>query len=234
MILSPMTNYVSLKELSEDDQPREKLLKNGSFSLSSAEILGILIGTGTTEKSAIQLCREILASVSNDLDKLALLSIQDLTKFKGIGPAKAVTLAAAFELGRRRKYAKKIKHPIIKVSKDIFELMKPRFEDVSLEEFYVILLNRAHKVLSVELVSKGGFNSTSVDGKVIFKKAFQHNASALILCHNHPSGNPLPSRADIEITRKLKSFGLFIDLPIVDHVIIAEDSFFSFSDQNLF
>lgn len=225
--------YLSLKNLNKDDQPREKLMEKGRSALSNAEIIGILIGSGTKDKSAVQLCQEILASVGNDLNKLARLTIHDLMKFKGIGMAKAVTIAAALELGRRRNTENKEEYPVIKSSKDIYNHVKFRFEDLDHEEFYIIILNRANKVKSVELISKGGISGTVVDGKIIFKKALEQTASSIILCHNHPSGNLSPSQADITLTKKVKDFGALIDLPVLDHLIITDDSYFSFADEGI-
>jgi DNA repair protein RadC len=225
--------YLSLKELSKDDQPREKLMEKGRAALSNAEIIGILIGSGTKEKSAVQLCQEILASVGNDLNKLARLSVHDLMKFKGIGMAKAVTIAAALELGRRRDTEEREEYPIIKSSKDVYNHVKYRFEDLDHEEFYIVILNRANKVKSVELISKGGVSGTVVDGKIIFKKALEQTASSIILCHNHPSGNLKPSQADISLTKKVKEFGALIEMPILDHLIVTDVSYYSFADEGI-
>lgn len=226
--------YRSIKELSKDDRPREKLIDHGRSSLSNAEIIAILIGSGSTEKSAVQLSREILDFVENDLDKLARLSIYDLMKFKGIGMAKAVSIAAALELGRRKQNSTRSKSVQITASKDVYEHVKERFMDLSHEEFYVVMLNRANKVKSVELISMGGISGTVVDGKIVFKKALEQTASAIILCHNHPSGNLKPSQADMDLTQKLKAFGKMIDLPVLDHLIITDDGYFSFADEGVF
>ena len=230
---NPKVNYLSLKNLSEDDRPREKLMKHGRSSLSNAEIIGILIGSGTTEKSAVQLSREILMSVDTDLDKLARLSVYDLMKFKGIGVAKAVTIAAALELGRRKQNEVRKNDMMVKSSIDIYKQIKERFQDLNHEEFYIVLLNRANKIKSVELISKGGISGTAVDGKVIFKKALEQSASGVVLCHNHPSGNLQPSRSDIELTKKMKIFGKMIELPILDHLIITDDHYYSFADEGI-
>ena len=232
-ICSDMFVYTPLKELATDDRPREKLVHKGSSSLSDSEIMAILLGSGTYKKSAVELSREILKSVDNDLNKLARLSIHDLKKFKGIGEAKAITIVAALELGRRKKNEAAIKVLTVRSSKDVFDLLAPHYEDLSHEEFHVIILSRANKVLSTELISKGGMNATVADGRLIFKKALERGASGLILCHNHPSGNVRPSIADIELTRKLKSFGDFIDLPVLDHIIISGSSYFSFADEGI-
>lgn len=226
-------NYLAIKNLSKDDRPREKLVELGRASLSNAEILGILIGSGNTEMSAVQLCREILRFVGNDLDKLARLTVHDLMKFKGIGMAKAVTIVAALELGKRKQSEKQKTVPTVKSSKDIYLRIKEKFEDLNHEEFYIVLLNRANKILSIELISKGGISGTAVDGKVIFKKALEQAASSVILCHNHPSGNLQPSRADIELTKKMKTFGAMIEMPVLDHLIVTDDYYFSFADEGI-
>lgn len=228
---NPEQGYLSLKNLSKDDQPREKLVEHGRASLSNAEILGILIGSGTTEKSAVQVCREILFSVENDLDRLARLTIHDLMKFRGIGQAKAVTIVAALELGRRKQNQIPSESQIIRCSKDIYLNVKDRFQDLLHEEFYIVLLDRANKVKSIELISKGGISGTVVDGKIVFKKALEQSASSIILCHNHPSGNLQPSRADLDLTKKIKAFGAFIDMPVLDHLIVTDTGYYSFADE---
>lgn len=225
---------LSIKDLSKDDRPREKLIENGRSTLSTSEIIAILIGSGSSEKSAVELSREILESVENNLDRLARLSIHDLMKFKGIGMAKAVSIAAALELGRRKQNTTRSKDVQIRSSRDIFEYIRERFLDLNHEEFYIVILNRANKVKSIELISKGGISGTIVDGKIVFKKALEQTASAIILCHNHPSGNLTPSRADLELTKKMKSFGNMIDLPVLDHLIITDDGYYSFADEGVF
>lgn len=230
---NPAPKYQSLKNLAKDDQPREKLVEHGRSALSNAEILGILIGSGTKEKSAVQVCREILQSVDNDLSRLARLTIHDLMKFKGIGEAKAITIVAALELGRRQQLQIPEESQTIKSSSDIYLHVRERFNNLDHEEFYVVLLNRANKVKSIELISKGGVSGTVVDGKIVFKKALEQTASAVVLCHNHPSGNLKPSRADIELTKNLKRFGAMIDLPILDHLIITDTGYYSFADEGV-
>lgn len=226
-------NYISIKELAKDDRPREKMIEQGRSALSNAEILAILIGSGTREKSAIHLCQEILASVDNDLNALARLTVQDLMKFNGIGEAKAITIAAALELGRRRKNVLTEKHSKIISSKHAADVLRLGFEDLEHEEFRVLLLNRANQVIANVLISKGGLSATVVDGKVVFKHALSHSASAMILAHNHPSGNLQPSKSDIELTNKLKSFGTFIDCPVLDHLILTNSDYYSFADNGL-
>ncbi len=227
-------NYLSLKKCSPEDRPREKMLEHGRSSLSTAEIIAILIGSGTPKKSAVELSRDILSAVDNDLDKLARLTVHDLMKFKGVGVAKAVSIIAALELGRRKeRNTFKVEDQPIKSAKDIYGYVRDRFQDLDHEEFHVVLLNRANKVKSIELISKGGISGTVVDGKIIFKKALEQSASAVILCHNHPSGNTRPSRADIEVTKKIKSFGVLIDMPVLDHLIVADSGYLSMADEGL-
>ena len=228
-----MSSHISIKKLSPDDRPREKLLEKGRAALSDAEILAILIGSGSRDKTAVQLCQEILRDVESDLNKLARLSVNELTKYKGIGEAKAISIAAALELGRRRKADEFDKSNSIKGANDVFTLMSSYFHDLEHEEFYALCLSRANKVKAIECISKGGVSGTVSDGKLIFKKALEHTASAIILCHNHPSGNLMPSQADKSLTENLKQFGKFIDLPILDHVIITNESYFSFADSGL-
>lgn len=223
----------SIKDLARDDRPREKMLEKGASSLSDAEIIAILIGSGTREKSAVDLCREILKSVDNDLNKLARLTIHDLMKFKGVGEAKAITIAAALELSRRKKSEVESIAPFVKSSRDAFSAVHHLYEDLGHEEFHVINLSRSNKILSVDLISKGGFSATVADGKLIFKKALEKGASGIILTHNHPSGSSKPSEADIDLTKKMKTFGAYIDLPVLDHIIVADKNYYSFADNGL-
>ena len=228
-----MHKSIPIKNLAPDDRPREKLLDKGKDALTNAEILAILIGSGSTNKSAVQLCQEILHSVNHDLNKLARLSVQDLMKFKGIGEAKAISIAAALELGRRRKPDHFDKEAAIRSAKDVYENVQHLFEDKEHEEFYAVLLSRANKIKSIELISKGGVSGTLADGKIIFKKALAQTASAIILCHNHPSGNLEPSQSDIDLTKKLIEFGKFIDLQVLDHLIVTNQGYCSFAEQGL-
>ncbi|MEX1000860.1 MAG: DNA repair protein RadC [Crocinitomicaceae bacterium] len=231
--LYSMSTYISIKHLAPDDRPREKLTLKGSEALSNAELLAILIGSGTAKKSAVQLCQEILNFVENDLNKLARLSVKELMKFKGIGEAKAISIAAALEMGRRRQPENFIEAAAIKASKDVYNAVKSKFIDKEHEEFYALMLSRANKVKSIELISKGGVSGTIADGKIIFKKALAQTASAIILCHNHPSGNLKPSEADRRLTKKMVEFGKYIDLQVLDHLIITNAGYFSFADEGL-
>lgn len=228
-----MRETISIKDLARDDRPREKMLEKGASALSDAEIIAILIGSGSRRQSAVDLCREILRSVDNDLNKLARLTIHDLMRFKGVGEAKAITIAAALELSRRKKDDQEAATNVIKSSRDAFSAVSCFYEDLNHEEFHVINLSRSNKILSVDLISKGGFSATVADGKLIFKKALEKGASGIILTHNHPSGTNRPSDADLDLTKKLKAFGAYIDLPVLDHIIVADRNYFSFADNGL-
>lgn len=227
------TTKLTIKSLAEDDRPREKMNLKGKHVLSDTELLAILINTGTKEHSALELAKMILNNYENDLNRLARASISELKKLKGIGPAKAVTIAAALELGRRKNafVSEKVK---ITSSKCIFDHFRHLFEDKVHEEFYIILLNRSNVVIKPVLVSKGGLSSTIVDGKIIFKDVLENNASAFIMCHNHPSGNLKPSQSDIDLTKKINEFAKMIDLQLLDHLIFTDKSYFSFVDEGIF
>jgi DNA repair protein RadC len=225
------TNY-SIKSWALEDRPRDKYLSKGVDSLTDAELIAILLRSGYKEKSALEVSKALLKAVSNDLDQLARLSVKDMTRFKGIGEVKAVTLQVAFEIARRRKISEKNVSEI-KKSEDVFYLLGPKLSDLTVEEFHIILLNKKNTIITTCNISKGGTAATIVDAKVIFKKAIDFLATAIILVHNHPSGNRLPSSADIDITKRLKTFGELIDVTILDHIIIAKDKYFSFADENL-
>ena len=226
-------NKITIKAWAEEDRPREKLLAQGRRVLSDAELIAILIGSGSTTESAVDLSKRILHACQNDLNSLAKLSVQDLSKFKGIGEAKAISIIAALELGRRRKEVELINLDKISSSKDIFNLLSPYFVDLLHEEFWIILLSRANKVLQKVLISKGGQAGTIADPKIIFKAALEGNAANIILAHNHPSGNLKPSQADIQLTKKLQEAGKLLDLQVFDHLIFTERGYFSFADEGL-
>ena len=221
-----------IKTWSQNDRPREKMLQHGKNALSDAELLAILIRTGTKEKNAVEIARDILALGNQNLASLSRLSVEEMATIKGLGQVKAVTICAALELGRRRRESEAILEKIAN-SRDAAAIMQPHLADLSHEEFWVILLNRANKVITRKNISVGGTSGTVVDAKIIFKKAIQARCSGIILCHNHPSGNNKPSEADIQLTRKLKEGALQLDLAILDHIIIAGSSFFSFADEGL-
>lgn len=218
----------------EEDRPREKLLLKGKAALSDAELIAILIGSGTRELSAVDLSKLILQSVNNNLNELAKLSINDLMKFKGIGEAKAISIAAALELGRRRKDSEVLKKPKVSSSSDAYEAIRPYLMDLQHEQFWVLLLNRANEVIKPHQISIGGVAGTVADPKIIFKAALEYLASAIILVHNHPSGNLTPSQADKELTKKVKEAGKMLDIPVLDHLIFGDNGYFSFADEGIF
>ncbi len=224
----PITNW------HEDDKPREKLMLKGKSALSDAELIAILIGSGSRNESAVGLSKRILASVDNNLNALGKLTIQQLMNFKGIGEAKAISILAAMELGRRRRAEDAVELTKITSSKMIFELMQPIIGELPHEEFWVLYLNNSNKVLSKSQQGKGGITSTMVDVRLVFKMALELGATALILCHNHPSGTLTPSDADKQITRKLKAAGQNMDIQVLDHVIVAENGYYSFNDEGIF
>jgi DNA repair protein RadC len=219
----------TIKALPEEDRPREKLMTRGRDSLTNAELIAILIGSGNGKESAVRLSQRILDSVGNRLADLSRLTIEDLMEFKGIGEAKAISIAAALELGARRG-ADEVSRKRISTSKDIYELMA-FLRNLSHEEFHLVMLNRANGVLGTRLIGKGGFSGTVADPKLIFKEALAGKASSIIVVHNHPSGNRQPSESDKQLTEKLKQAGKFLDLPLLDHVIIAENQYYSFADE---
>ena len=223
-----------IRSWAEDDRPREKLLLKGRAALSDAELIAILIGSGSADETAVGLSKRILSSLENKLSQLAKLSVRDLTQFKGIGEAKAISIIAALELGRRRKNTEPDKRVKITDSQTAFEVVYSNLGDLNHEEFWVIFLNRANEVLGKENISKGGVSGTVVDPKVVFKQAVQFPASAIILAHNHPSGNLEPSSADHQLTKKLKEAGKALDIPVLDHLIIGERDYFSFVDESAF
>jgi len=222
-----------IKTWAEDDKPREKFTTKGKASLSNAELIAILIRTGSSDDNAIEVGRSILSLVNDDLNKLAKLSIKDLTSIAGVGPVKAITILAALELGGRREASEVRERAKIGASKDAYQYIKWRLEDLDYEEFWIILLDRSNKVIGEHRISEGGVAGTVVDPKRIFKKAIESQASGLVLVHNHPSGNLKPSQQDISITSKLKQGGALLEIGILDHVIIGHKNFFSFTDEGL-
>jgi DNA repair protein RadC len=224
------TNF-TIKHWAEEDRPREKLIQKGKAALSDAELVAILIGSGSFDKSAVELSRYLLGEVNNDLSELAKLSVGDLKKYKGIGEAKALSIISALELGRRRKETEPQKRDKIASSVDIYELMKPHLLDLHHEEFWIILLNRANMVLKKVPISIGGISGTVADPRLIFKTALENMSSAIILVHNHPSGNPKPSDADLVITKKMKDAGRLLDIPVLDHLIFTDSDYYSFADE---
>ncbi|MBL1233727.1 MAG: DNA repair protein RadC [Vicingaceae bacterium] len=224
---------LNIKSWSEEDRPREKLLSKGRATLSDAELIAILISSGNRNETAVELSKRILKFIDNDLNKLGKLSVKELMQFNGIGEAKAISIVAALELGRRRKNTGNQLKKTIKSSNDVFEEVIGVMSDLPHEEFWVLFLDRRNAVIKKSNVSKGGVSGTVADAKIIFKEAMQLLASAVILCHNHPSGNLKPSDADIQLTKKMKEIGNLIDVPVLDHLIITDKNYFSFGDEGL-
>ncbi|MEZ4857086.1 MAG: DNA repair protein RadC [Gelidibacter sp.] len=231
--MSQKQSSFSIKNWSQDDQPREKLRDKGKATLSDAELVAILIGSGSTSESAVELCKRILASVDNNLSALGKLSMKQLMAFKGIGEAKAISIIAALELGRRRRGGEVVELKKISSSQSVFELMQPIIGELPHEEFWIVYLNNSNKVLQKNQLSKGGITGTLVDVRLVLKTAIEVGATGLILAHNHPSGTLKPSEADKEITQKLKNAAEHLDIKVLDHLIITETAYFSFADENL-
>jgi len=226
-------NRLTIKKWAEEDRPREKLLLKGKAALSEAELIAILIGSGNTEQTAVELSQHILNQCDNNLANLARLSVKDLQKFKGIGEAKAISIVAALELGRRRKEEEPAKRVKISSVRDAYELLKGDLMDLNHEEFWLVLLKRNNEVIRKEMLSRGGVSGTVVDPKIIFKRALEEMASSLILAHNHPSGNLKPSHDDLRLTKRLEEAGRSLDISIYDHLIITDHDYFSFADEGL-
>lgn len=223
----------SIKHWSDDDKPREKLVQKGRSVLSDAELIAILIGSGSRNESAVELSKRILASVNNNLNELGKLSTKQLMQFKGIGEAKAVTITAALEMGRRRRTEAVQKISKINSSSDAYEILRPIIGELEHEEFWILYLNNANKVLHRSQLSKGGLTGTLVDVRIVMKKALELGAVALILSHNHPSGTLKPSQADKEVTQKLQSASQALDIKVLDHLIVTQNDYYSFADEGL-
>ena len=234
-IQNRMNEYTKLpiKHWAEDDRPREKLLLKGKGILTKAELIAILIGSGNSDESAVTLSQKILKSVKNNLAELSKLSVNDLMKFKGIGTAKAISIIAALELGKRRRADDVMKKDKIKSSQDVFDILYAELSDKNYEEFWILLLDRANQVIGKENISEGGMSGTVADPKKIYKIALDNNASSIIIAHNHPSNNLKPSTNDIELTKKIANAGKVLDISVLDHLIIGNDKYFSFADESL-
>jgi DNA repair protein RadC len=224
---------MNLKNWAVEDRPRERLMHNGSRALSDAELIAILIGSGNPEETAVELSRRILLSVDNNLNDLGRKTVEYFCEFKGIGEAKAVTIMAALELGRRRRALDNPDKVRISSSRDVADIFTPVIGDLDIEEFWILLLNRSNKVISKFMTSMGGLTSTIIDVRAIMRKALEKAATAMILCHNHPSGNLLPSDADFAITRKIRDAGTLMDIKVLDHLIITQTSYYSFADNGV-
>lgn len=222
----------SIKNWSQDDQPREKLLYKGKSVLSDAELVAILIGSGNRDESAVALCKRILSKVDNNLNELGKLSVKQLMEFKGIGEAKAITIVAALELGRRRRSEEALEKLKISSSKSVYELMQPIIGELGHEEFWIIFLNNSNKIIQKNQLSKGGITGTLVDVRLALKQALELNATGIVLVHNHPSGTLRPSQADKQLTSKFKVAASSLDINVLDHIIITEKAYFSFADND--
>ena len=223
---------LSIKDWAEEDRPREKILLKGISALSDAELLAILIGSGNNNESAVELSQRILFSAGNNLNTLGKFSINQLISgFKGIGVAKAISIVAAMELGKRRKYAEITNREQITCSRDIFEYFHPIFCDLQHEEFWILILNRGNKIIDKVRISQGGVSQTVVDNKLILKEALDRLASGVVLCHNHPSGNVRPSRDDDLVTQKIKECCRLFEIVVLDHIIIADNDYYSYADE---
>ena len=223
----------SIKSWAEEDRPREKMLAKGKEALSNAELIAILIGSGNSKETAVDLSKRILHDNKDNLIELSRLTINDLMKYNGIGEAKAVTIAAALELGRRRRFSEALEKPSIKNSQIAYECFYAHLSDLNHEQFWIMLLNNANKVIKLEKIGVGGMTGTTADPKKIFKSALENNATNIMLCHNHPSGNILPSNADKQITNNIIKAGQFLEIKVLDHIIIGNNSYFSFADEGL-
>lgn len=227
-------NKQSIKNWAIDDRPREKLALKGAENLSNSELLAILINNGSVEKSAVDLAKELLAAAENNLLRLSKLSVKDMVnlKIKGLGPAKAITIAAALELGVRRSMADNKKHVVLS-SKDIAAYLKAQLEYKKHEVFAVVFLNKANRINHYEIISEGGITGTVADPRIILKRALEHDAVSLVLCHNHPSGNLRPSKQDQELTNKIKEASGYFDIKVLDHIIVSEEGYYSFADEGM-
>ena len=228
-----MDSHLPIKAWAEEDRPREKLLLKGKHSLTDAELIAILIGTGNSGETAVDLARKILSGNSNDLSFLGKMNVQELQKYKGIGQAKAVTIVAAMELGRRRKESKEVKREKLTNSVEAFNLMQPLLGDLMHEEFWIIFLNRANGIIGKKQISVGGMSGTVADPRMIFKAALDQKAVSIILCHNHPSGNNQPSAADVQLTKNISEGGKVLEITVLDHIIVTQHGFYSFADEGL-
>ena len=223
----------SIKNWAVDDRPREKLLSKGAAALSDSELLAILINNDQKERSAVEIAKEILRLGNNNLNELGKLSLKDFQRIKGIGEAKAITIASALEFGRRRQATSALEKTVIRMSSDIAEYMRAIIKDFTYEVFGVMYLNKANKINHFEIVSKGGITGTVADPRIILKRALEQDATSIVLCHNHPSGNLKPSRADEELTNKIKEAARYLDIRVMDHIIVSDEGYFSFADEGI-
>lgn len=221
----------SIKNWAVDDRPREKMLHKGASALSNSELIAILINNGSRDKSALELSKEILQLGDNNLNELGKLTLKELQQVKGIGLAKAISICAALELGRRKQAAAILDKPVVRSSKDLAEYLRVVLKDHTYEVFAVVFLNRANKINHFEIISRGGLTGTVADPRIILKKALDEEATSIVLCHNHPSGNLQPSLADEELTKKIKGAAAYFDIKVIDHIIVSEEGYYSFADE---
>lgn len=224
---------MSIKFLAEDDRPREKFLLKGKNSLSDSELLAIIMGSGNRDETAVELARRILDSVDNNWNQLSLISVKDLMKFKGVGEVKAISIATALEIGRRRAGQEIPEKPVISKSHDAYLLLKHHLSDLRTEEFWAVFLNQSNKVIHIAQLTQGGINQSIVDVRILFKTALDHFSTGIIISHNHPSGNLKPSKEDIDITKKIKEAGNMLNIQLLDHLIITQNAYLSFADEGL-
>ena len=223
----------SIKSWAVDDRPREKMLSKGAAALSNSELIALLINNGSRDKSAVELSKELLKLGQDNLNELGKLSLKEFQQVKGIGVAKAISIAAALELGRRRQAAASLNKPFVRSSRDIAQYLQAILKDHTYEVFAVIFLNQANKINHFEIISRGGITGTVADPRVILKKALEEEATSIVLCHNHPSGNLRPSHADEELTKKIKSAASYFDIKVIDHIIVSEEGYYSFADEGV-
>ncbi|MGN0310604.1 MAG: DNA repair protein RadC [Bacteroides sp.] len=224
---------LTIRQLAEDDRPREKMIAKGAKALSDAELIAILIGSGNQEESAVTLAQRMLSTCAGDLSQLSKWEVEEYSRFKGMGPAKSVSVMAALELGRRRKLQERMERPLITSSVDIYELFHPLLCDLPTEEFWVLLMNRSNRVIGKERISSGGIDQTTADVRTILREALLARATQIAVVHNHPSGNARPSQEDRRITDRIKEAGRFMNIHLTDHVIVCDGAYFSFNDEGL-
>ncbi|MBQ4525300.1 MAG: DNA repair protein RadC [Bacteroidaceae bacterium] len=225
------TEKLNINQWAEEDRPREKMMTHGAAVLTDAELLAILIGSGSTKETAVELMRRVLAACGNNLNELGKLSLEQLCQFNGIGPAKAVTVMAACELGRRRKLAEVEERLVVRSSRDIYNCFHPKMADLPIEEFWVMLLNNACKLIDSRRVATGGITEVVADVRLILREAILGRATSIVLCHNHPSGSVRPSRHDDMLTERLRQACEVMNIRLMDHVIVTDGRYYSYADE---
>jgi len=223
----------TIKSWAEDDRPREKLARMGERSLSNAELIAIIMGSGSQKESAVELAKRMLSEVKNNIGLLAKLTLSELKAYNGVGDAKAITIKAALELGRRRQGSKTDRKKAVTSSLDAYNIISPSLQDKKTEEFWIMLFNRRNHLLDMKMISAGGVSSTLVDAKIVFQSALEKLASGIILVHNHPSGNKNPGQSDISLTKRLKEAASYLDIDLLDHLVVTDHDYFSFRDEGM-